>query len=73
MLIGCGFRAAVQAESITDPVAAVLHGYAAPLVAVLVLIHMKEKTKKRSHLVIGESALLIADYFDWVDSLKISR
>jgi hypothetical protein len=33
----------------------------------------KEKRKKRSHLVIGESALLIADYFDWVDSLKISR
>jgi len=32
-----------------------------------------EKTKKRSHLVIGESALLIADYFDWVDTLKISR
>ena len=24
----------------------------------------KKKTKKRSHLVIGESALLIADYFD---------
>jgi hypothetical protein len=24
----------------------------------------REKTKKRSHLVIGESALLIADYFD---------
>jgi hypothetical protein len=29
--------------------------------------------KKRFHLVIGESALLIADYSDWVDSLKISR
>jgi len=29
--------------------------------------------KKRSHLVIGESALLIADYFDRVGFLKISR
>ena len=27
--------------------------------------------KKRSHLVIGESALLIADYFDWVDYLRL--
>ena len=33
----------------------------------------KEQTKKRSHLVIGEIALLIADYFDRVGSLKISR
>ena len=33
----------------------------------------KEQTKKRSHLVIGESALLIADYFDRVGFLKISR
>lgn len=40
MLIGFGFRAAVQAERIADPVAAVLHGHAAPLVAVLVLVHM---------------------------------
>ena len=37
------------------------------------LTFAKKKTKKRSHLVIGESALLIADYFDWVDVLKISR
>ena len=29
--------------------------------------------KKRSHLVIGKSALLIADYFDRVGFLKISR
>jgi hypothetical protein len=27
--------------------------------------------KKRSHLVIGEGALLIADYFDWVDYLRL--
>ena len=33
----------------------------------------RRKRKKRSHLVIGERALLIADYFDWIDSLKISR
>ena len=33
----------------------------------------KVQQKKRSHLVIGESALLIADYFDRVGSLKISR
>ena len=34
----------------------------------------REKTaKKRSHLVIGEIALLIADYFDRVGFLKISR
>ena len=32
-----------------------------------------DTTKKRSHLVIGESALLIADYFDRVSFLKISR
>ena len=29
--------------------------------------------KKRPHLVIGEGALLIADYFDRVGFLKISR
>ena len=29
--------------------------------------------KKRFHLVIGESALLIADYFEWVDKVLISR
>ena len=28
-------------------------------------------TKKRPHLVIGEGALLIADYFDWVDYLRL--
>jgi len=33
----------------------------------------KTQQKKRSHLVIGESALLIADYFDRVGFLKISR
>jgi hypothetical protein len=33
----------------------------------------KDTTKKRFHLVIGESALLIADYFDRVGFLKISR
>ena len=33
----------------------------------------KSKTKKRFHLVIGESALLIADYFEWVDKVLISR
>ena len=40
VLIGFGFRAAVQAKRIADPVAAVLHGHTAPLVAVLVLVHM---------------------------------
>ena len=35
--------------------------------------HLGKDNKKRSHLVIGESALLIADYFDRVGSLKISR
>lgn len=33
----------------------------------------KDTTKKRFHLVIGESALLIADYFEWVDKVLISR
>ena len=33
----------------------------------------KVQQKKRSHLVIGKSALLIADYFDRVGFLKISR
>ncbi len=33
----------------------------------------RNAAKKRSHLVIGESALLIADYFDRVGFLKISR
>jgi hypothetical protein len=29
--------------------------------------------KKAPSLVIGKEPLLIADYFDWVDVLKISR
>ncbi|YAF47256.1 hypothetical protein K6755_07435 [Faecalibacterium prausnitzii] len=33
----------------------------------------KDATKKHFHLVIGESALLIADYFEWVDKVLISR
>jgi hypothetical protein len=33
----------------------------------------KTQQKKRFHLVIGESALLIADYFEWVDKVLISR
>ena len=32
---------------------------------------MTERAKKRPHLVIGEGALLIADYFDWVDYLRL--
>ena len=33
----------------------------------------RTQQKKRPHLVIGEGALLIADYFDRVGFLKISR
>jgi hypothetical protein len=36
-------------------------------------VQTKDTTKKRFHLVIGESALLIADYFEWVDKVLISR
>ena len=31
------------------------------------------ENKKRLPLVIGEGALLIADYFEWVDKVLISR
>ncbi len=31
------------------------------------------KDKKRRYLVIGTDALLIADYFEWVDKVLISR
>ncbi len=31
------------------------------------------QNKKALSLVIGKEPLLIADYFDWVDFLKISR
>ena len=34
---------------------------------------MREDRKKALSLVIGKEPLLIADYFDWVDVLKISR
>lgn len=36
-------------------------------------IFMHEDRKKAPSLVIGKEPLLIADYFDWVDVLKISR
>lgn len=36
-------------------------------------LFMREGRKKALSLVIGKEPLLIADYFDWVDVLKISR
>ena len=36
-------------------------------------LFMREDRKKALSLVIGKEPLLIADYFEWVDVLKISR